>query len=83
MTVYALKTIRLREKVNKPKHNHCLNNSEINKRNSAKCTIAENWIQRSKTGINSGIRKSKPDVVTLKLQTPGRVRSRMFLLRTH
>ena len=41
MTLYALKTSRLREKVNTPKHNHCLNNSEIKKRNSAKCTIAE------------------------------------------
>jgi hypothetical protein len=31
MAPYTLKTSRLREKVNQPKHNHRLNNSEINK----------------------------------------------------
>jgi len=31
MALCTLKTSRLREKVNKPKHNHRLNNSEINK----------------------------------------------------
>jgi len=32
MTLYTVKTSRLREKVNKPKHNHRLNNSEIKKK---------------------------------------------------
>jgi len=32
MTIYTLKTSTLREKVSKPRHNHRLNNSEINKK---------------------------------------------------